>query len=176
MFGFLSTVFRAGKRRAIRLNNLLQYITNSRWLELAARWILGLTFIYASFHKIISPAEFAKIVYGYDLFPAVFINLIAIIVPFLELVAGLALVIGFYPRSAAIIISTLLLAYIIVVTINLIRGHEFDCGCFTSGQSGYISSSEITLVRNIIYFVLGMPVIFFGGIRKMCLFNKKADL
>jgi putative oxidoreductase len=176
MFGFLSTVFRAGKRRAIQLINLLQHTTNNRWLELAARWILGLTFIYASFHKIVLPAEFAKIVYGYDLFPAVFINLIAIVVPFLELVTGLALVIGFYPRSAAIIISTLLLAYIIVVTINLIRGHEFDCGCFTSGQSGYISSSEITLVRNIIYFVLGMPVIFFGGIRKMCLFNKKADL
>jgi putative oxidoreductase len=173
MFGFLSTVFRAGKRRAIRLNNFLQYITNNRGLELAARWILGLTFIYASFHKIVSPAEFAKIVYGYDLFPAVFINLIAIIVPFLELVTGLALVIGFYPRSAAIIINTLLLAYIIVVAINFIRGHEFDCGCFASGQSGYVSSTEIALVRNIIYFVLGIPVIFFGGIRKMCLFNEQ---
>ena len=32
------------------------------WIELASRWILGLIFIYASFHKIISPAEFAKIV------------------------------------------------------------------------------------------------------------------
>jgi len=155
------------------LNNLLQYITNSRWLELAARWILGLTFVYASFHKIISPAEFAKIVYGYDLFPAVFINLIAIIVPFLELVTGLALVIGFYPRSAAIIINTLLLAYIIVVAINLIRGHEFDCGCFASGGSGHISSPEVMLVRDGIYFVLGIVVIFFDGIRKMCLFNKR---
>jgi putative oxidoreductase len=137
------------------------------------RWILGLIFIYASFHKILAPADFAKIVYGYDLFPAVFINLIAIIIPFLELVAGLALIIGFYPRSAAIIINALLTAYLIVLTINLIRGHEFDCGCFAASQSGYTSSSEVTLARDIIYFTLGLPVILFSGIRKMCLFARR---
>jgi putative oxidoreductase len=164
-------VFRAGKRRAIRLNNLRQSIISSNWIELAARWILGLTFIYASLHKIGSPAEFAKILYGYDLFPAVFINLIAIIIPFLELITGVTLVIGFYPRSAAIIINALVMVYIIVLTINLIRGHEFDCGCFAFGQSGYTSSSEVTLVRDIIYFILGLQVILFNGIRKICLFS-----
>ncbi len=155
------------------MNNLRLTIISNSWIELAARWILGLTFIYASFHKIVSPAEFAKIVYGYDLFPAVFINLIAIIIPFLELITGLALVIGFYPRSAAIIVNALLMAYLIVLTINLIRGHEFDCGCFAPGQSGYTSSSEVTLVRDIIYFILGLPVILFSGIRKMCLSSRR---
>ena len=168
MCGFLSTVFRAGKRRAIRLNNLRLTIISNSWIELAARWILGLTFIYASFHKIVSPADFAKIVYGYDLFPAVFINLIAIIIPFLELITGLALVIGVYPRSAAIIINGLLGVYIVVLTINLIRGHEFDCGCFAFGQSGYTSSSEVTLVRDIIYFVLGLQIILYSGVRRIC--------
>jgi putative oxidoreductase len=142
-------------------------ISNS-WIELAARWILGLTFIYASFHKIAAPADFAKIVYGYDLFPAVFINLIAIIIPFLELITGLALVSGFYPRSAAIIINALLMAYIIVLTLNLIRGHEFDCGCFDSGQSGYTSLPEVTLLRDIIYFFIGLQVILFAGVRRIC--------
>ena len=135
------------------MNNLLEHTRNNSWIELAARWILGLTFIYASIHKIAAPAEFAKIIYGYDLFPAVFINLIAIIIPFLEMVTGLALVIGIYPRSAAI---------------NLIRGHEFDCGCFAVGQSGYSSSSEATLIRDIIYFVLGLQIIFYSGVRRIC--------
>jgi uncharacterized membrane protein YphA (DoxX/SURF4 family) len=148
------------------LSNWRQAIINNSWIELAARWILGLTFIYASFHKILRPAEFAKIVYGYDLFPYVLINLIAIIIPFLELVAGLALIIGFYPRSAAIVINALLLAFITALTINLIRGHEFDCGCFPTAQSISTSSSEITLVREIIYFVLGVQVILFQGNRK----------
>jgi uncharacterized membrane protein YphA (DoxX/SURF4 family) len=132
------------------------------------RWILGITFIYASFHKIISPADFAKIVYGYDLFPEIFINLIAIVIPFLELVAGFALIVGFYPRSAAIIINALLLAFITMLAINLIRGHEFDCGCFSAGQSGYTSSSEVTLVRDVIYFILGMQIVLFEGRRRSC--------
>ena len=147
------------------MNNLRQSIINNGWIELAARWILGLTFIYASFHKIISPADFAKIVYGYDLFPEIFINLIAIIIPFLELIAGLALIIGVCPRSAAIVINGLLLAFIAVLAINLIRGHEFDCGCFSAGQSGYSSSPKVTLVRDVIYFILGLQIILFGGNR-----------
>jgi len=150
------------------LNNFKQTIINNNWIELAARWILGLTFIYASFHKILSPADFAKIVYGYDLFPHALINLIAIIIPFLELVAGLALIIGLYPRSAAIIITALLLAFIVVLTINLIRGHEFDCGCFSTGQSGYTSSPQVTLVRDILYFIGGMLIILFEGNRRSC--------
>ena len=148
------------------MNNLRQAIINNSWIELAARWILGFTFIYASIHKILRPEDFAKIVYGYNLFPHVAINLIAIIIPFLELVAGLALVTGLYPRSAAIIINALLLAFITALTINLVRGHEFDCGCFPTAQSGSAGSSEITLVRDIIYFVLGAQVILFQGTRR----------
>jgi len=135
---------------------------------LAARWILGLTFIYASFHKIVSPADFAKIVYGYNLFPEISINLIAIVIPFLELVIGLALIIGIYPRSAAIIISGLLLAFIAASAINLIRGHEFNCGCFSAGQSGYASSPSLTIARNIFYLALGVQIFLFKGNRRSC--------
>lgn len=150
------------------MNNWRQSIKNNGWIELAARWILGLTFIYASFHKIVSPADFAKIVYGYDLFPEISINLIAIVIPFLELVIGLALIIGIYPRSAAIIISGLLLAFIAASAINLIRGHEFNCGCFFSGQSGYASSPKVTIARDIIYFIFGMQIVLFKGNRRSC--------
>ena len=148
------------------MSNFRQIVIDNSWIELAARWVLGLTFIYASFHKILSPQDFARIVYGYDLFPHVFINLIAIIIPFLELVAGLALVIGFYPRSAAIIMNALLLAFIAALAINLIRGHEFDCGCFSTAQSESTGSSEMTLLRELIYFVLGAQVILFQGTRR----------
>ena len=168
MCGFSSTAFRPGKQKGIPLSSLRQSIGNNSWIELAARWILGFTFIYASFHKIISPADFAKIVYGYGLFPEIFINLIAIILPFLELIAGLALIIGIYPRSAAVIINALLLAFIAVLAINLIRGHEFDCGCFSAGQSGYTSSPKVTLVRDVIYFVFGMQIVLFKGYRRSC--------
>jgi uncharacterized membrane protein YphA (DoxX/SURF4 family) len=151
------------------LNNPWQSLISNSWIELAARWILGLTFVYASSYKILSPAEFAKIVYGYDLFPAVLINLIAIILPFLELTAGLALIFGIYPRSAAIIINGLLLAFIVVLSINLIRGHEFHCGCFSAGEGGHTETPEMTIVRDIIYFIIGLHIIWFSGIRRVSL-------
>ena len=151
------------------MNNQLTNVLENSWIELAARWILGLTFIYASYHKIFAPADFAKIAYGYDLFPHNAINLIAIILPFIELIAGLALILGIYPRSAVSIINGMLVAFIIVLSINLIRGHEFDCGCFSVKKTAYLSTAEPTLVRDIIYLILGMQVFLFGGIRKGCI-------
>ena len=144
-------------------------ILENSWIELAARWIIGLTFIYASYHKIFAPADFAKVVYGYDLFPHDAINLIAIILPFIELIAGLALILGIYPRSAVAVINGMLAAFIIVLSINLIRGHEFNCGCFSTKEAGYFSSTESTLVRDIIYLFLGLQIFLFSGIRKACI-------
>jgi hypothetical protein len=146
----------------------MKNVFENNWIELAARWILGLTFIYASYHKILAPADFAKIVYGYDLFPHAVINLIAIILPFIELVAGFALILGIYPRSAVLIINGMLVAFIIVLSINLIRGHEFDCGCSSVKKAGFLSSTEPMLARDIIYLILGMQVFFFRGMRKGC--------
>ncbi|UCF94304.1 MAG: DoxX family membrane protein [Desulfobacterales bacterium] len=151
------------------MNEILSRIADNCWIELAGRWFLGLTFIYASYHKIVAPANFAKLIYGYDLFAGILINPIAIILPFVELVCGLALILGFYPRSAALIINTMLLSFIIILSINLIRGHEFDCGCFSSGRSGYASSTEMTLVRDIIYGVIGLQIFLFRKPRKACI-------
>jgi len=155
------------------LNKHLKRLFDNSRIELAARWILGITFIYASFHKIIAPADFAKILYGYDLFPGVLINLIAIVLPFVELFSGLALILGIYPRSAALIVNGMLLSFIIALSINLVRGHEFDCGCFSSGQTGHTSSVELLLVRDIIYFVMGLQVFLYGRRRRACIFRSE---
>jgi len=143
-------------------------ILQNSWLELASRWILGATFIYSSYSKILAPAEFAKIIYGYDLFPAALINLIAIIVPILELVVALALILGVYPRSAALVVNVLLAAFIISISINLLRGHEFNCGCFAFQNSGNQVSSSATLLRDFIFLALGMQVFLYKNSRRWC--------
>jgi uncharacterized membrane protein YphA (DoxX/SURF4 family) len=164
--------FRDGKQRGIQLNKAMKNVFENSWIELTARWILGLTFIYASYHKILAPSDFAKIIYGYELFPHAAINLIAIILPFIEMVTGLALILGIYPRSAALIINGLLIAFAVVLSINLIRGHEFDCGCFSVQKAGFFSSAKPTLVRDIIYLILGIQVFFFRKMRKGCVLLK----
>lgn len=147
------------------MNYNLRTLFNNGWIEVVFRWILGITFIYASYYKILSPTDFAKMVYGYNLFPEVLINLIAIFLPFVELISGLSLLLGIYPRSAALIINGLLLTFIILLTINIIRGHEFDCGCFSARETG---SPKMMVVRDMIYLILGLQVFLFNGVRKVC--------
>ncbi|MFC1814811.1 MauE/DoxX family redox-associated membrane protein [Thermodesulfobacteriota bacterium] len=149
----------------------LEKMFDNCWLELAVRWILGITFVYASYHKIVAPAHFAKVIYGYYLFPYFSINLIAIVLPYLELFCGLALILGIYPRSAALIVNAMLLAFIAALSINLIRGQEFDCGCFSFTEQGYSHSALQMLIRDIVYLMLGLQVLFFKQNRKWCLFQ-----
>ena len=149
--------------------SMFKKIINNSWLELAARWFLGMIFLYASYHKIAAPAQFAKIIYGYYLFPDISINIIAIVLPFLELFSGLALILGIYPRSAALITNGMLLGFIIALSINLIRGQQFDCGCFSFGEGGHTYTVVQLLMRDIVFFVLGLQVLLFDSNRRWCL-------
>ncbi|MDY6972195.1 MAG: MauE/DoxX family redox-associated membrane protein [Thermodesulfobacteriota bacterium] len=154
------------------MNSEVRRLLCSNWLELVARWVLGLTFLYASCHKIFEPADFAKIIYGYYLFPDFSINLIAIILPYMELFSGLALLLGVYPRSAALIVGGMLTVFIIALTINLIRGHEFDCGCFSFGNTGQTDAAIQLLARDTIYLFLALLVIFFDRTRRWCVWRR----
>ena len=151
------------------MNSLIKYLRDSSWLELTTRWVLGVVFIYAGFQKLIDPAAFAKIIYGYDLFPAVIINFIAIVLPYIEFISGIALITGVHTRSAALIINGLLFLFVLILAINLIREVSFNCGCLSTENTGFDSSPESLLVRDIIAFIFGMQVLFFKNIRKGCL-------
>lgn len=151
------------------MNDRLERVLKNSWTELAARWILGGMFVVASVHKIADPAQFARIVYGYQLVPKEAINLIAIMLPFFELVSGAALLAGIYPRSAALIINLLLGIFIIGITINLVRGHTFDCGCFSMGASSHRSAAGVLLIRDLACLIVGGYVMGYRRPARWCL-------
>jgi hypothetical protein len=132
---------------------------NNRWVDLAMRLILGVTFVGASFHKIADPAAFAKIIYGYSLFPHLSINIIAIIIPFVEMATGLLLIFNVYSKAAVTLIGAMLAGFIIAISINLARGHEFDCGCFSFDSGKLMSGSTSLLIRDI--FLLALCIFLF---------------
>ncbi len=52
-------------------------------LQLLVRIVLGGILVYASWHKIADPPDFAKIIYNYRLFPESSIHMLAVFVPWI---------------------------------------------------------------------------------------------
>lgn len=138
-------------------------------MEWFLRWMLGVVLIYSSWHKVLEPLQFAKILYQYQIFPAPAISLIAIIVPFLQLTVGTALLLGIYPRSAALLCDVMLLLFTVTLAVNILRGHQFDCGCFNISGIGGGTSPKISILRNLVLLIMGIYVTWFPARRWGCL-------
>jgi uncharacterized membrane protein YkgB len=92
--------------------------------------LLGAVFVYASLDKIANPAAFAKAVYQWQVGGPVLSNLVAVTLPWVELVAGLMLVAGAWRREAAAVIALLLVVFLAAAGSVLARGIDVqNCGC-----------------------------------------------
>lgn len=95
------------------------------------RMILGAVFIYASWNKIVNPADFAEAVANYHILPQIMVNPVAWVLPWLEMVCGVCLLIGWITRGSALIIAGLLMVFIGALGYSLFRGLDIQCGCFS---------------------------------------------
>ena len=75
-----------------------------KYLVIICRLILGGVFIYASLDKIANPAEFAKAVGNYHVLPFGMENLVALILPWVELIAGICIIAGILVDGSSILI------------------------------------------------------------------------
>ena len=100
-----------------------------RVIELAARIVVGLVFLLYGLDKIAHPDDFAQAIVNYRLLPEVLVNLVVVILPWVELICGLLLLAGQWVRSAALVSAFLLGVFVIAVSITLARGLDINCGC-----------------------------------------------
>ena len=103
---------------------------------LIARLILGVVFIYASVDKIAHPMAFAETIYNYQILPGYFISFTAIVLPWLELVLGIFLILGFFQEGSATMATFLLIVFFSAMVFNLARGLDIHCGCFSTSTGG----------------------------------------
>ena len=140
---------------------MFKQILNNKYLLLLIRVVLGFVFIYAAVTKISDLNGFSQAIYNYKLLPLFLVNILAIILPWVELSAGLLLVFGVSVKENSAIISGLLVIFIIAVLISLFRGLDIECGCFGTIDGAKVGFQKI--LENIGLLILGFILIKFDS-------------
>ena len=126
------------------------------WLTIRVQLALGAIFVIAAIPKIADPPSFAHMIYNYRLLPASLINLSALVMPWVELLAGLALILGIWKVAARNLVGILLAVFIVAIGINLARDNAIDCGCFNVADRGKTHEQRIFDMKVDVVRDLGM--------------------
>lgn len=122
------------------------------------RLVLGVSFIMASMSKIPYPAEFSENVAGFQMVPFLGVNFWSLVMPWMELIAGLFLILGIRTRAASSIIGGLLVLFIVGLALNLMKDAPINCGCFES--VGEPIGWEL-VIRDVVMLVMAMQIILY---------------
>lgn len=123
----------------------------------AAQIVAGLIFLASALAKVADLPVFVVNIHNFRLepvIPMVATNLLAMTIPWIELIAGLALVAGVRPRAGAIVYTVLLSVFTIGVIAAMARGLSFDCGCFGKASAGTVGLKK--LAENFAMIALGV--------------------
>jgi len=118
------------------------------WISLIARLVLGGVLIAAGALKARNPAHAAMAVRAYQVLPVTLANILGYALPWVEMGAGLALVIGVAVKAAAIIGGGLMVVFIVAIAQAWARGLSIDCGCF--GGGGTVAPGHTAYVQEIL--------------------------
>ena len=90
---------------------------------------MGAVFLWASFGKILEPGDFARSISNYHIVPFGIENIIALILPWLELLIGMGLILGIMVDGSVQISAILLIMFILMIGQAMLRGFNIECGC-----------------------------------------------
>jgi putative oxidoreductase len=105
-------------------------MTTSEAMGWLGRVVVAGVFVYAGVHKLLDPAAFAQDIANYQAFPWWTWNLAAATIPMIEILAGLAVLIGFKRRAGTIVLGSLTVAFLGLILSVIVRGIDLNCGCF----------------------------------------------
>ena len=101
-----------------------------------------------------NPAAFARDIDNYRLLPYFLVTIMAIILPWLEVLCGIFLIFGRWRKGAAFILLFLTFIFLIAIGSAVARGLDITCGCFSMTVEG----------TKIGYTRLAQDIVLFGVI------------
>jgi len=131
---------------------------NNPYLNLVFRIVLGLIFLIAATSKIADMEGFAKEIGNYQIVPEIFENLMAITIPWIELVCAIFIISGIRIKSSVLIIGVLIIIFNVAIFIAIIKGLNINCGCHTQvmaekiGWQKILENTGLLLMAVVLYF------------------------
>ena len=122
----------------------LRSLLTDRRLTLALRLAAGALLVWASHDKLLDPQPFADAIDDYRVLPLAFVDVTAIVLPWVELVTGLCLIIGLGTPGAGLVTAVLAAVYTGALASARLRGLEIGCGCF-GGEEETLAWSDLWL-------------------------------
>jgi len=125
--------------------------------------VFGGIFIYAGLMKAWDPAAFVMDVRSFDLLPDPYAAWLAMFLPWLEILAGQAVITGPMRKGGLIILNGSLVVFLIALCISFYRGIDVQCGCFGSSDANgnYIE----LIVRDVVLLAVGLCLYTHAGRR-----------
>lgn len=138
--------------------NFSMRVLTSKQLAFILRLYIGGLFVFASLYKINHAVEFAESLANYQLVPYWAVNFLAVTMPWLELVCGLLLLIGFRAKSVTVMIGVMMTMFTVALVINVIWETPIGCGCFST--SGDLIGWH-TVLRDVIWLAMIVHIYYF---------------
>jgi len=138
-------------------------------LDFVLRTVLAVILLYACADKIIHPQAFAGIVHDYKLLPEPLVGVVALWLPWLELVLGVCLYTGLMAEGALALTTGLFTCFWLALIVNYFRGVNVNCGCFSSTAEEaapmlfYIGRDALLLALAVASCAMRLRVVGKGG-------------
>jgi len=124
-----------------------------------ARILIGVIFVYTGLIHIGDPAGFVQAVAAYRILPPFAVNAFALLLPWVELLAGLAIATGIGMPGGALAAIGMLAAFLIALSLSLYRGLDIACGCFSTSPDAeriswlYLARDSALLLVTVFIFL-----------------------
>jgi putative oxidoreductase len=126
------------------------------WLYRILHLFFGGLFLYAGAMKALEPMVFLDDVRSFALLPDPYAAIVAMFLPWLEILAGLAIITSLGRRGGLLILNASLLVFLVAIAIAWFQGTDIRCGCFGGGTEASASNYLELIIRDITLLACGL--------------------
>ncbi len=117
------------------------------------RLVFGALFIWSGIAKIKDPIGFADAVRNFDIIGDPYAVAVALYLPWLEVISGIAVMWDKLARSASFLITGMVAVFTLLIITAWVRGLDISCGCFGgTGEMNY----PVKIAQNLGLIAMGM--------------------